>query len=67
MARKRPSPHKRQREYDKRQRELKKSEKAAEKRQRRENRDVTDELSPATEADDEIAPRTDGGGSDEVA
>jgi len=35
MARKRPSIHKREREYQKRQRELKKAAKAAQKRERR--------------------------------
>ncbi len=39
MARKRPSTHKRQREYQKRQRELDKAKKAAEKRERRQNRE----------------------------
>jgi hypothetical protein len=38
MARKRPSSHKREREYQKRQRELRKAEKAAQKRERRLNR-----------------------------
>ena len=39
MARKRPSTHKRQREYQKRQRELEKAEKTAQKRKRRQNRE----------------------------
>lgn len=39
MARKRPSTHKREREYQKRQRELKKAKKAAQKRERRQNRE----------------------------
>ena len=46
MARKRPSSHKRQREFQKRQRELKKAEKAAQKRERRLGGDVQEVVEP---------------------
>jgi hypothetical protein len=52
MARKRPSSHKREREYQKRQRELRKAEKAAQKRERRFNRGQQDDASPLGEDGD---------------
>lgn len=55
MARKRPSTHKREREYQKRQRELKKAEKAAQKRERRYSRGESD-VPPVSEDDNGASP-----------
>ena len=60
MARKRPSTHKREREYQKRQRELKKAEKAAQKRERRLNREDSD--TPSLGQDGETHTNADGAG-----
>ena len=65
MARKRPSSHKREREYRKRQRELKKAEKAAQKRERRQGRD-SPRLSPPVE-DGAIRPGESRGDSEHAA
>jgi hypothetical protein len=54
--RKRPSSHKREREYQKRQRELKKAEKAAMKRERRSKRGDSPEAPPDAAPDGGIAP-----------
>jgi hypothetical protein len=59
MARKRPSSHKREREFQKRQRERRKAERAARKRERRRNRDQQD-VPPGPE-DVERATGTEGG------
>lgn len=61
MARKRPSTHKREREFQKRQRERKKAEKAAQKRERRYNRGDSD-AGPFVEHD-QAAPKDDESGS----
>lgn len=60
MARKRPSTHKREREYQKRQRELKKAKKAAQKRERRFNREDPD--TPSLGQDGETDANVDGSG-----
>jgi len=54
--RKRPSTHKREREYQKRQRELKKAEKAAIKRERRAKRGDSPAAPPDAAQGGEIAP-----------
>jgi hypothetical protein len=56
MARKRPSTHKREREYQKRQRELAKAEKAAQKRDRRQHRAGLDSASTAESAGETADP-----------
>jgi len=56
MARKRPSTHKREREYQKRQRELRKAEKAAQKRERRFNREDPDTRPPGEDAEGPEGP-----------
>ncbi len=48
-TRKKPSSHKREREFKKRQREVKKAEKAAMKRERRSNRDKQQPTTPPNE------------------
>jgi hypothetical protein len=63
VARKRPSTHKREREYQKRQRELKKAEKRAMKRERCLNRKTQQSTTPAS--DKAVGP--DGGVADPVA
>lgn len=50
-TRKRPSTHKREREYQKRQRELRKAEKAALKRERRTKRDDSPAPTEAVQGD----------------
>jgi hypothetical protein len=64
MARKRPSSHKREREFQKRQRELRKAEKAARKRERRLTREQPDS-SPLPE-DAETTTDPDGGDGTDV-
>lgn len=61
MARKRPSTHKRQREYQKRQRELDKAKKAAEKRERRQNREASGDTSPPDDGEVASSPGSDTG------